>query len=130
MHMKTKTIARVLLGLFALQGICHAEVKLPSFFSDHMVLQQGTTLPVWGWADPAKGQHPPRFYKRRPPPSTRMGSGWSKFASLSPSPSPLQMIITGRNTVTINDILVGECWIGLVSPTCRCPLREVGLTWV
>ena len=27
-----------------------AEVKLPVLFSDHMVLQSGERVPVWGWA--------------------------------------------------------------------------------
>ena len=29
-----------------------AEVRLPALFSDHMVLQAGERVPVWGWADP------------------------------------------------------------------------------
>ena len=29
----------------------HAEVKLPSIFNNHMVLQQGMPVPVWGWAE-------------------------------------------------------------------------------
>ena len=40
-------------GAFALgQAAVRAEVKLPSVFGDHMVLQQGQRLPVWGWAEP------------------------------------------------------------------------------
>ncbi|MCY2973211.1 MAG: hypothetical protein NTW52_00940 [Planctomycetota bacterium] len=27
------------------------ELRLPSIFSDHMVLQCGKAAPVWGWAD-------------------------------------------------------------------------------
>ena len=27
-----------------------AAVKMPAIFGDHMVLQQGTDIPVWGWA--------------------------------------------------------------------------------
>ncbi|MCH2386211.1 MAG: hypothetical protein MK293_13240, partial [Pedosphaera sp.] len=42
-------------GAFALgQAAVHAEVKLPSVFGDHMVLQQGQKLPIWGWADPGE----------------------------------------------------------------------------
>ena len=29
----------------------HAEVKPNALFSDHMVLQNGTVVPVWGTAD-------------------------------------------------------------------------------
>jgi sialate O-acetylesterase len=31
-----------------------AEVSVPSFFSDHMVLQRDADVPVWGWAEPGK----------------------------------------------------------------------------
>ena len=30
------------------------EIRLPSIFGDHMVLQQGRTVPVWGWAEPGR----------------------------------------------------------------------------
>ena len=29
-----------------------AEVKLPGIFSDRMVLQRETPIPIWGWAEP------------------------------------------------------------------------------
>ena len=35
----------------AAAGVAHANVKLPALFTDHMVLQQGKPVPVWGWAD-------------------------------------------------------------------------------
>src|SRR5690349_14579971 len=28
-----------------------AELKLPSLFSDHMVVQRDAQVPIWGWAD-------------------------------------------------------------------------------
>jgi sialate O-acetylesterase len=28
-----------------------AEVRLPGYYSDNMVLQQGEEVPIWGWAD-------------------------------------------------------------------------------
>ena len=28
-----------------------ADVRLPALFSDHMVLQAGVEIPVWGWAE-------------------------------------------------------------------------------
>ena len=30
----------------------YAEVVLPKIFSDNMVLQRNSLIPVWGWADP------------------------------------------------------------------------------
>ncbi|MFL2860994.1 MAG: hypothetical protein ACJ0BJ_00160 [Pirellulales bacterium] len=34
--------------------LCHAAVRLPGFFGDHMVLQQESEIPVWGWCDPGE----------------------------------------------------------------------------
>ena len=34
-----------------LSGAANADVSLPHVISDHMVLQRGEAVPVWGWAD-------------------------------------------------------------------------------
>ena len=43
---------------FAVTGFAavnlHAAVSLPSVFSDHMVLQQGTPINIWGTAQPGQ----------------------------------------------------------------------------
>ena len=49
MRMKIRSLtlaAFVLLFNFAV----HAQIKLPSIFTDNMVLQQQSRVPVWGWA--------------------------------------------------------------------------------
>ena len=47
---------RLLTGLLAACAatLAQAEVKLPAFFSDNMVLQQQTSVRLWGTADPGK----------------------------------------------------------------------------
>ncbi|MEO6845711.1 MAG: hypothetical protein ABI443_00465 [Chthoniobacterales bacterium] len=40
----------VLLLVFV--GSARAELKMPAFFSDHMVLQAGVKTPIWGKAGP------------------------------------------------------------------------------
>jgi len=44
--------ALLLAGVLALSSL--AELKLPSVFSDGMVLQRDQKVAVWGWADPGK----------------------------------------------------------------------------
>ena len=43
-----------LLALFASLTVAHADVKLPSVFSDHMVLQADCNVPVFGSAEPGE----------------------------------------------------------------------------
>ena len=36
---------------FAIKGQPPVRLHLPSIFSDHMVLQQQSSVPVWGWGE-------------------------------------------------------------------------------
>jgi sialate O-acetylesterase len=40
--------------LAPLAALHAADLRLPSIFSDHMVLQSGKAVRVWGWADPGE----------------------------------------------------------------------------
>ena len=33
-----------------------AELRLPAVISDHMVLQAGQSVPIWGWAEEGEAQ--------------------------------------------------------------------------
>ena len=37
---------------FLLAPTAWADLSVPSIFSDHMVLQRGQEVPIWGWAHP------------------------------------------------------------------------------
>ncbi len=43
-----------LLGFMTVACALHAAVKLPALISDHMVLQQGMPVRIWGAADPGE----------------------------------------------------------------------------
>ena len=58
--MKTR-VSLIVLLLVQLTAV--ANVTLPHVFSDNMVLQRGSTIPVWGWAD-AKEKITVRFNKQ------------------------------------------------------------------
>jgi sialate O-acetylesterase len=50
--MKTKLNGLVLVILMAWTVVAGAaELRMPGIFSDEMVLQRDTKVPVWGWAD-------------------------------------------------------------------------------
>ncbi len=91
-----------------------AAVRLPHLIGDHMVLQCGKQVPLWGWAEP--GERITITLGDQTITSAADDSGkWS--ASLEPlaaSPEPRQLTFRGSSgsTVTVADILVGEVWIG------------------
>lgn len=103
--MKTLLLIALLIG-----GHGYAAVRLPAFFSDHMVLQQETTVPVWGWAD--KGEKVTVSIRGQTKTVTADDDGrWRVDLAPIKSTEPQELKITASNTVLIQDVLIGETWL-------------------
>jgi sialate O-acetylesterase len=98
--------------VFILTAACaFAEVKPNQLFSDHAVLQSGMPLPVWGTADPGEKITVTLGKQKKSVIADTDGKWAVKLGKIAPG-GPFVMTITGKNTVTVNDVLVGEDWIG------------------
>jgi sialate O-acetylesterase len=95
--------------LFFISIPLKAEVKLPCFVNNGMVLQRDLEIPVWGWA--SIGEKVQLEFKGKTY-STTTGpdSKWNLKLKPSKAGGPFQMIIKGSNSITISDILVGDVW--------------------
>lgn len=89
-----------------------ANVTLPAVISDNMVLQSGKPLPIWGWADP--GEEVKVSLEGVTATATADAHGnWSvRLPARKASRSPVSMIVAGKNSITVQNILVGEVWLG------------------
>jgi len=96
--------------LLLLCASASAEVRLPNVFSDHMVLQRDKPVKIWGWAAP--GEKIKVVLAGTTAAATATADGEWKVA-LPPlkAGGPLELTVTGKNTVKITDILVGEVWV-------------------
>ena len=88
-----------------------AEVKPSALFSDHMVLQSGMSVPVWGTAAPAE-RVTVSFEGQQQAATTAADGKWMVRLKSLKSGGPFQMTIAGTNSITISDVLVGEVWLG------------------
>ncbi|GAG11125.1 unnamed protein product, partial [marine sediment metagenome] len=89
-----------------------ANVRLPAVFSDHMVLQQGIKIPVWGWAD--AGEKVTVTFTNRIRQATAVADSngrWEVRLDPLPACGPHTMTVAGKNTITVSDILAGEVWV-------------------
>ena len=91
-----------------------ADVRLPRIFGDHMVLQRGMKLPVWGWAD--AGEKLTLTLKGRgldiKVDTTADGGGkWRCELPVLKAGGPYVMAVTGNNAVTFNNVMAGEVWL-------------------
>ena len=87
-----------------------AEVKTSPLFGDHMVLQSGMSIPVWGTANPGEAVKVSLHGKTASTTAAPDGKWTVRLPNLKPG-GPWEMQIQGSNTITIRDVLVGEVWL-------------------
>ena len=84
--------------------------RVPSFFSDHMVLQREMPVRVWGWDNPGTsvsvtlGEHQAQA-------NAGDDGAWSVELPALAAGGPHELTIAGSKQIKIADILVGEVWI-------------------
>jgi sialate O-acetylesterase len=98
--------------LLAGTGAVYADVKLPAIIGDDMVLQQGGKVPIWGWADPGEEVMVGVSWNSMKWAVTADKDGKWLFRMNAPKAGgPYEMTLTGKNSITIKNILVGEVWV-------------------
>lgn len=103
---RTVLLVAVLLSSRAL----FANITLPKIFSDNMVLQRNKPIPVWGWAA-ANEKVTIQFNKQVKTARADKTGQWKLALDPEQAGGPFQLIVKGKNTITISNILVGEVWI-------------------
>jgi len=88
----------------------YSNVKLNSLFSDNVVFQRNMEVPVWGWADEGE-KVTVEFAGQSVSTTTKNGKWMVKLKPLKENDEPQEMKVSGKNTLLIKNILVGEVWI-------------------
>lgn len=105
-----RTFLAVLLSA-ALAGALAAAVRPAAVFTSHAVLQQGRPVPVWGTADVGE-KVTVRFAGQTVATTAGADGRWRvDLAPLAASATGRPLVIAGTNTVTLEDVLVGEVWL-------------------
>lgn len=100
-----------------------ANVRLPSIFTDHMVLQRQMPLPVWGWASPGEAVTVKIADQTHTTRADETGKWRVTLASLSPG-GPVTLEVSGNNKVLVSDILIGEVWICAGQSNMEWPVKD------
>ncbi|MBK5272894.1 MAG: hypothetical protein JJE22_17985, partial [Bacteroidia bacterium] len=90
-----------------------ATIKLPPIMSSNMVLQQKSDATLWGWSDPTERFIIISSWKTTVDSVTAFNSGkWKAKISTPSAGGPYTITIKGRrNTIVLENILIGEVWI-------------------
>ncbi len=107
--MKTIPVLSSLAIATALSNSLYAEVKPNPLFADGAVLQRGQPVPVWGTA--RDGEKVTVEIDKQKVSTTAADGKWSLTLKPLKEGGPLTMNITGDNSVTLTNLLVGEVWV-------------------
>lgn len=102
----------IVLMLFAWQMPAAGEVRLPSVIGSGMVLQQNTEATLWGWASPGKKiTVRPSWSKSRYSAVAGTDGAWEIKVKTAGAGGPYNIRISDGETVTLEDIMLGEVWL-------------------
>ena len=87
-------------------------LKLPGIFGDHMVLQQGQEIPVWGWAEPGSTVRVSLEGQSTTTQADAAGEWVARLPALPASKNPVRLTIESNGeSLTFEDILLGDVWL-------------------
>lgn len=91
----------------------HAQLRLPSFFSDNMVLQRDTVTKFWGWAKAgSKVKVKASWLSDTLEAVTTGEAAWSVALPTSKTGGPYTLtVLSGAQKLELKNLLMGEVWI-------------------
>ncbi len=98
-------------GLVIVATAVHAEVVLAPLFTDHAVLQRDKPVPIWGRADASEKITVVFAGQTHTTTAAKDGRWIVMLDALAAQVAGADLVVTGKNTVTISDVLVGEVWL-------------------
>jgi sialate O-acetylesterase len=105
----------------------YGQIRLPKLISDGMVLQRGDSVKIWGWA--AESEKISIHFIDSIYNTTADSNGeWSVMLSGLMAGGPYEMQLNASNSITLNDIMIGDVWI--CSGQSNMELQMQRVSWV
>ncbi|MBN1457005.1 MAG: hypothetical protein JW912_04045 [Sedimentisphaerales bacterium] len=107
---RKRTLVSVLMVVF-LNCFALADVKPAGVFGDHMVLQRGRSVPVWGAASPGE-MITVKLSGQEKSVNADASGKWIVYLDALKAGGPFEMVIAGgADAITFKDVYVGEVWL-------------------
>lgn len=110
-HLRNTILYSACFSLLLLPVRARADVKVPPVISSHMVLQRDMPAPIWGTAKPGEKVLVTFRGQQKATLADDKGRWLVKLDPLKAG-GPDELIISGTNIIKLDDVLVGEVWVG------------------
>ncbi len=124
--MMRHTLAIVALGMVGWTGLleptARADVKLPAVFNRHMVIQRQQPVVIWGWADPGESVSVAMDQQTAQATASSTGEWKITLSPVEADGKPHRLTVSGKNKIELEDVLIGEVWLGSGQSNMEWPL--------
>jgi len=92
--------------------ISSADIRLPSVLGNNMVLQQQSTVKLWGWSSPAEKIFITTSWNNKTDSvvATR-DANWQIAIQTPAAGGPYSITFRGSNQIILENVLIGEVWV-------------------
>ena len=105
------SVAGLLMMIAVPNGHATADVRLPGFFSDHMVMQRDAELRIWGWCEANENVTVSLGGQTASTQGRQDGTWRVTLPAMKASAEPKTLQVKGNNSLELTDILIGEVWL-------------------
>ena len=89
-----------------------ANIRLPNIINNNMVLQQQSTVKLWGWAGPNEKVYVTTSWNNKlDSVVTTRDANWMLTMQTPAAGGPYTITLKGENTIVLNNVLIGEVWV-------------------
>lgn len=108
-----KRILMIFFALIAFNSALFAKIILPSVFADNMVLQQNSTVAIWGWSDAGETVKIVAGWNEKDTIKVKAdnSSKWTTTIKTIGAGGPYSIRILGSSRVELKNVMLGEVWI-------------------
>lgn len=108
-----KKLLVTFLILFAFTSSMFAKIILPSVFADNMVLQQNSTVAIWGWSGPGEIVKIVAGWNTKDTVTVKAEntSAWKTTLKTIGAGGPYTIQLLGSSKIELKNVMLGEVWI-------------------
>lgn len=119
-----KLLLHLLLIKVILLNSVHAEIKLPSIFTDNMVLQQQSDVDFWGWATANSTIAVTTSWNKKKYSTKADATGKWKLKVATPvAGGPYEVVVSDGQEIKLKNVLIGEVWICSGQSNMEMPMK-------
>jgi sialate O-acetylesterase len=119
------TLSLLLLIFATATTAANAQLALPAIFGDHMVLQRGGPIPVWGTAD-AGAEVTVTLYKATQTTTAGIDGKWRLDLPSHPASGPHEMTVqTEEAQQVFTNVMIGEVWVCSGQSNMEWPIERI-----